>query len=464
MTRNFFAYVFCGLLIVFFCVEVCAQETRPVLTERVIKLLGQIPKGVVGNLIFSPDGERMAYVLQVGKKQVVVCEDKRGPECDHVLHPVFSPDSRRLAYSIRQEEQTFFFLFHGEEEGLRPGHFSVFSPDGKHYAWRRRQGKQGQVVADGKAGPWIHYVHADSMTYSPDGKRLAYTGQGVGVVLDGQVQPGINGRDPTFSPDSKHFAYRVEGWKGGKRRQWVVLDGMELAGYGEVESLTFSPDSRHFAYYARDNQKCVLVWDGKELYKWVNGPGRITFSPDSQHMIYATDYVPPMHVWLNGRLISKDHETISEPVFSPDSKHLAYATSLHRYYTKDKRQKVLRLLCDGREGVIPAGARRRMVWRSSYESGSTPIFPKPVWSADGKHLVYAGHKERFFVVDGLKTPEHDEVRIPTDYLDYPKTLRYVAIDREKGEATRTARLVEVDWPKDLDWTNGLKPVEHLQEE
>lgn len=39
-----------------------------------------------------------------------------------------------------------------------------------------------------------------------------------------------------------------------------------------------------------------------------------------------------------------------------------------------------------------------------------------------------------------------------------ETFRYVVTDNE-GEA-----LVEVAWPKDLDWTHGLKPIERGQEE
>ena len=37
------------------------------------------------------------------------------------------------------------------------------------------------------------------------------------------------------------------------------------------------------------------------------------------------------------------------------------------------------------------------------------------------------------------------------------TFRYVVGDG------KWAWLVEVDWPKDLDWTHGVKPIDHQQE-
>ena len=39
-----------------------------------------------------------------------------------------------------------------------------------------------------------------------------------------------------------------------------------------------------------------------------------------------------------------------------------------------------------------------------------------------------------------------------------KAFRYLVFDGN------SERLIEVDWPKDLDWTNGLKPIERPQEE
>ena len=92
------------------------------------------------------------------------------------------------------------------------------------------------------------------------------------------------------------------------------------------------------------------------------------------------------------------------------------------------------------------------------------ILDKPAFSADGKHLFFKGERKteggtpkRFIVCDGVEGPQHDFLWILKDYEAYPDRLRYVMADDEK------AWLVEVDWPKGLDWTNGLRPIEPPKE-
>ena len=56
------------------------------------------------------------------------------------------------------------------------------------------------------------------------------------------------------------------------------------------------------------------------------------------------------------------------------------------------------------------------------------------------------------VVDGIKGPPHEWIGFFKESGTTPGKLRYVVADDGK------AWLVEVDWPKDLDWTQGLRPV------
>ena len=119
-----------------------------------------------------------------------------------------------------------------------------------------------------------------------------------------------------------------------------------------------------------------------------------------------------------------------KPVFSPDSKHLTYvaARNLKEF-----------IVGDDREG----SAYQAIRWHS--------------FSADGKHLAYLiqpgqSRYQAAMVCDGLTGPRHARIWLPKNFLKYPKKLRYVVADR--GHAW----LIEVDWPKDRDWTHDLKPA------
>ena len=117
-------------------------------------------------------------------------------------------------------------------------------------------------------------------------------------------------------------------------------------------------------------------------------------------------------------------------MFSPDSKHLAYVA------VRDLMEFVV---SDDREGPAYAAIK----WHA--------------FSADGRHLAYVAfptkrRHDAVMVVDGLVGPVHRQIWIPKDFEKHPRTLRYVVSDYGK------ARLIEVDWPVDRDWTAGLTPA------
>ena len=62
------------------------------------------------------------------------------------------------------------------------------------------------------------------------------------------------------------------------------------------------------------------------------------------------------------------------------------------------------------------------------------------------------------VCDGIEGPEHKGIQLLNDVVRNTGKLRYVAVDGNHEW------LVEVDWPKDLDWTNGLKAIEAEEQE
>jgi hypothetical protein len=57
-----------------------------------------------GTLLFSPDSQRVAYVVRSGDKRRVVVDGEEGAEYDRIGDgfPVFSPHSRHVAYPAKR--------------------------------------------------------------------------------------------------------------------------------------------------------------------------------------------------------------------------------------------------------------------------------------------------------------------------------------------------------------------------
>ena len=61
----------------------------------------------VKNLIFSPDGKRLAYVANDSGKWFAVIDGNEENRYDRSKIPVFSPDSKQVAYAVRNEDKWF---------------------------------------------------------------------------------------------------------------------------------------------------------------------------------------------------------------------------------------------------------------------------------------------------------------------------------------------------------------------
>ena len=214
--------------------------------------------------------------------------------------------------------------------------------------------------------------------------------------------------DPTFSPDGKRLAFAAQ----HDGRGFVVCDGKKGKTYaGQAKTPRFSPDGKRLAYCVQQGGRWRVVLDGKEF-----GPYDTMRSTRRSRTIRFADSIPQ----------------VGRPLFSPDGKHLAWIGS------RGGKQFVV---CDGREG--PA-----------YLSITVPRF-----SADSRHITYHAQKRAegaqldayAMVVDGLESPA-SPVIIPPHSSDPLKRLRYVTVKDKRF------KLVEVDWPVGLDWTNGLKPA------
>ncbi len=359
----------------------------------------------LGEIIFSPDGKRLAYVASNSGKWFVVVDGKEGKKYDGLVSALsFSPDSRHVVYTASADGKSFAVV-----DGKEGKHYDVlgvapiFSPDSRRVAYAAQTGGKQFAVVDGKEG--VHYepfarivasatedggdyYDIGGFLFSPDSKRVTHvvsTGPQSVVVVDGQDGEYHNGlvRSLVFSPNSKRMAYVAA--TEDKRNRFAVVDERQGKPYEGVRTPVFSPDSKRMAYAARAGGQWLMVVDGKEGKRYDN-LGTPVFSPDGKRVAYAAQALGRWLMVEDGKE-SKDYRGTGMPVFSPNGKRMAFLAQAEGGLIG------WLVVADGKEGA-------------PYNSAGTPLF-----SPDSKRLAYwaqTGNKW-FVVVDGQKGKPYDEI-------------------------------------------------------
>lgn len=345
--------------------------------------IGELPIAPI-EAVWSPDGERLAYVeLREAAKNVYECriviDGVAGPWFDGLRNAggamQFSPDSRRFAYYRVDGEGHCQWVVDGVAQRLanevptvsiarmrrvgvvEPPLAACFSPDSRRFAYFADVVEKGvAILEDDVPGPLFKGVGVP--VFSPDSRRLAYLAQTyekqLTLVVDGvpgPERPGDWGGTPVFSGDSRHVAVAMLREEGGilRKRHFVSLsvDGRTIAeveGDSCIQEAAFSPDGERVAWWA--------------------GHGEIR------------------HVMVNEARHTHDAVALSNPVFTSAGR-LVYAALVRSGQTT--------ILVDGRPGPLADVLAAPQSSFAVFENPRTgrPTHPFAV-SPDGEHVVWAG--------------------------------------------------------------------------
>jgi Tol biopolymer transport system component/DNA-binding winged helix-turn-helix (wHTH) protein len=327
----------------------------------------------------------------------------------------FSPDSERIRYVVRAKGRSVLWESGAEGSGahplLRSWHTAenqfggVWAPDGRYYAFVEAKGNVSNIWIMREARPFsLHrdFIPAqltqgplsfDYLSFSSDGRTLFARGvlpRGELVRFDPQtrqVSPflsGISAGDVAFSHDGEWLAYITYPdeilWRcridGSERRQ--------LTTSGEASSPEWSPDDENIAFvkaeWGKPNKIVIVPKDGgngKEADEEDWNEADANWSPDGTKMIFGAEAVGAKGSEIR-ELDLKTHKVVAipgsegfyEPRWSPDGSYLAaVSANTQRLMLFDFRRKLW------------------STWITDQEVNSQSI-AFPVWSSDGRFLYF----------------------------------------------------------------------------
>ena len=255
----------------------------------------------------SPDGSHIAFVSNrggsedlfviaadgTGEKQLTHTPDEKGAvgwtaNGKQIVFSVFANDASRL-FAIRPDGK------HQREIGHVPGRSPMLSPDGKKLLYMAGTWTATQLMVSALDGSQARQVPTGSPTawnnhWSPDGKRIAFTGRddsngklAVFVMnADGTERRQVThftpeegaAQWPVWSPDGRRLAIQVNVLKTHSACIWVVElasgKARELAAHEPPyldETPSWFPDGKRIAFQS-DRTERMEVWvmnaDGSE--------------------------------------------------------------------------------------------------------------------------------------------------------------------------------------------------------
>lgn len=353
-----------------------------------------------GRPFVSPDGTAYACTQTVREgesgypKTRVILGEQTGPAFQTVEPAGFSARGA-FAYMAFDDGQYGVIVGgepmgpYGEVEEL------LWSPDGGRLAFIAGEPAKFErsVVVDAKRGP--SFLDVRGLKFSPDGSRLAYVASekdGERIVVDGQPGTRFTRCLPVeFSADSRSVIGRV-----GIDRHWAVaVNDRAGAAYDEVGPPVFSADAKTVAYAARKGERacvvigaaesescdhvyrvavgkssgvayallqgsaCVLVHNGREVYRGGPRPNHLAISADGASLAHSESLEGKVRIVVDGES-GEWYGSVENLAFAPDGKTPVY------------------LAHEGDQTFIVAGRKRH---------GPMVPLTEPVYSGAGDRLA-----------------------------------------------------------------------------
>jgi hypothetical protein len=275
-----------------------------------------VERGMIDNVVFSPDGKHYAAICgDTSSHHYVILDGKRGQEYISVDKLAFTPDSSTVVYMSFVNGKNFIVV--GDQEfGAPAGSVQppVIAPAGNRVAGLITMNGHPSLLMDRKVTA-LGGQAGDDLSFAPDGAHYAYflieAGNGHRLVIDGVPQPQsalgsdrIDLEDASalkyiFSADSKHVAHFANSTSATAIARGVFLDGKFIPASleGTNTKLSFSPDSKHlFWIHAYGDRPYRVFIDGKPLvdfYSAGNTLGMVPhwwdFGPDGTLSFLAQD-------------------------------------------------------------------------------------------------------------------------------------------------------------------------------
>ena len=182
---------------------------------------------------------------------------------------------------------------------------------------------------------------------SPDGSRVALTARGevfdvpasAGVTRNISRSPGSNDRGADWSPDGKYIAWIGDATGETEIYLYTVAEGGDAKRITSgsdtyIRSLQWAPDSRHILYTDRNNRIVEVALDGAKRVVMQNPHAEfrdVVYSPDGKWLAYSKPAENQFGVVYVYNLASGREYAVTDgwydsarPVFSADGKYLLY--------------------------------------------------------------------------------------------------------------------------------------------
>lgn len=222
-----------------------------------------------------------------------------------VASPTFSPDGLQIAYAwngSRQDNYDIYIKKLGSQQATRltkspeVDFNPVWSPDGKFIAFCRSGDGESSAIwlispTDGTerrlAEQWSVVPSSRFLTWSPDSKRLVFSGSATDEKVSGLLELDVATGSIQFLTRSKdgifdlHPAYSPDG-----RRVAFVRDIGR--GIGRISMIPMKPEG------GADGDVVTLQWPGFES-AYIGSP---VWTPDSENILFASNRNPEQYLWM----------------------------------------------------------------------------------------------------------------------------------------------------------------------